>query len=206
MVLSTSLWILSWMAWSAAFGWGWAWQEKRGASEVIELSRLRARTAQKNAGWFMFLKPFLDAAEYQIGPRGYSWCLTYLWHYNKSQQEWVRLTRKSGAIQWRNNIGTYGRTHAVCMPLCTATCGVKQSLSTTRYPCDSLVALSRLSRIVYYVRIDVCVSYPTVFFEDWRVCGTRPGTNDAKIIWKIVWKITWNRKRKAELKSNWMVR
>ena len=36
---------------------------------MTELSRLRAKTAQKNAGGFMFLS--LDAAEYQIGPRGY---------------------------------------------------------------------------------------------------------------------------------------
>ena len=61
-VLSLLLWTLSWMAWSAAFGWGLAWQEKRGASEMIELSRLRARTAQKNAGWFTFLKPYFEAA------------------------------------------------------------------------------------------------------------------------------------------------
>ena len=53
------------------------------------------------------------------------------------------------------------RTHArrVCMPLCTARCGVKQSLATTRYPLPCARS----------VEVESTLSY-RVLCEDWRVC------------------------------------
>ena len=53
------------------------------------------------------------------------------------------------------------RTHArrVCMPLCTARRGVRQSLATTRYPCASLL------------EVELTLSY-LVLLKDWRVCAS----------------------------------
>ena len=128
-------------------------------TQLVKLSFIHSIGRTHSWRFSVFYKMSFDAAEYQIGRRAYSWLMPDVLVTLQQKPAGMSTTDEKKRCDTTKKLHWDVRTYArrVCMPPCTARCGVKQILATTRCPCASLV------------KVESALSY-RVLWEDWRVC------------------------------------